>query len=68
MASKAGGGRRKKHSTNASANINTSSVIAVGAENTPEEKNAENAPITITIPVSQQIANTASTPQNAPPP
>ena len=43
-------------------------MIASGAENTAEEKSAEMAPITITIPVSQQVANTASTPQNAPPP
>ena len=64
-------GRRwklKKNSENASAVNNTSSVIASGAENTAEEKNAEIAPITITILVSQQIANPASTPQNAPPP
>ena len=58
---------RNKDNT-ATATIPSSTVIASGTENTAEEKSAELAPITITIPVSQQLANTASTPQNAPPP
>ena len=60
-------GRRWTKNKKASARSNTSTVIAVGAENTAEEKTADNASITIAIPVSQQVANTASTPQNAPP-
>ena len=43
-------------------------MTASDAENIAEEKSAELAPITITIPVSQQLANTASTPQSAPAP
>ena len=45
-------GKRRKNK-NASASTNTSSVITGGAENTTEEKSAENAPITITFPVLQ---------------
>ena len=44
---------RRWNNKNASALTNTSSVIAGGAENTTEEKSAENAPITITIPILQ---------------
>ena len=61
-------GRRWKSKNKDNATSATTPSSTVIADNTAEEKSAEMAPITITIPVSQQLANTAGTPQMVPPP
>ena len=47
--------------------MNTATGTIVSAD-TSEEKNSEQAPITITIPVTQQSTANVNPPQNAPPP
>ena len=58
---------KNKKSSNIQGVTNTATGAIVGVD-TSEEKNSEQAPITITIPVTQQSTANANPPQNAPPP
>ena len=57
-----------KQNSNTSDLANTTLGNITGADISSEEKNSEHAPITITIPVTQQATANANPPQNAPPP